>query len=127
MSSLKRKAGAAAGGKDAKKPKQDASLTSFFGPPKITSSSTSNAASSTPPEAQGAVPSKFNKEKWAESLNAEQKTLLKLEIDTLDPTWLAALKDELTTPSFLNLKRYLQKEIDSGKKIFPPLSEVYSW
>lgn len=126
MSSLKRKADAASG-KDAKKPKQDASLTSFFGPPKVTPSSTSNAASSTPPEAQGAVPSKFNKEKWVATLSAEQKDLLKLEIDTLDPTWLAALKDELTTASFLNLKRFLKKEIDSGKKVFPPLEEVYSW
>lgn len=122
MSALKRKADGV-GGKDAKKTKQDASLTSFFGPPKVTSSS----ASSTPSESQGAIPSKFNKEKWVASLNSEQKDLLKLEIDTLDPTWLAALKDELSTPSFLNLKRYLKKEIDSGKKVFPPLSDVYSW
>lgn len=121
MSASKRKADAAAAN-DAKKAKKDSSLTSFFGPPKITSS-----VSSTPPEAQGAVPPKFDKEKWIATLNDEQKDLLKLEIDTLDLTWLAALKDELTTPSFLALKRFLKKEIEIGKKVFPPLPEVYSW
>ena len=53
--------------------------------------------------------------------------MLKLEIDTLDPSWLAALKDEIVTPGFLELKRFLQKEIDSKQKIYPPLEDVYSW
>lgn len=108
---------------DSKKPKKDASLTSFFGQPKITpaANSGSNAA-----EAEG-VASKWDKEKWVAGLSAEQKDLLKLEIDTLDPTWLAHLKDEIVTPGFLGLKRFLKKEIDSGKTVFPPMEEVYSW
>lgn len=120
MATLKRKAALAAATNDAKKPKKDSSLTSFFGQPKIASSS------STPPKAQGAAPN-FDKEKWVATLSAEQKDLLKLEIDTLDPTWLAHLKDEITSNSFLNLKRFLKREIDAGKTIFPPLGEVYSW
>lgn len=124
MATLKRKAEQIAAGNDPKKPKKDASLTSFFGQPKVTTAT--NGTSSSPPEAQGAAP-KFDKQKWIDSLNAEQKDLLKLEIDTLDPTWLAHLKDDLTAPGFLALKRFLKKEIDSGKTVFPPLEEVYSW
>ena len=105
---------------DLKKPKKDASLTSFFGAPKVTPSKTSNGTVAPP-----AV--KFDKEKWVASLKPEQKSLLKLEIDTLDPSWLAYLKDDITSASFLELKRFLQQEIDQGKKIFPPLEDVYSW
>lgn len=72
-------------------------------------------------------PLKFNKEKWVAGLSAEQRKLLKLEIDTLDPSWLSQLKDEVLSPSFLDLKRFLQKEIDSKQKIYPPLEDVYSW
>ena len=122
MSSLKRKAATPAAN-DPKKPKKDATLTSFFGAPKIISSSKTGT---TAPEAQGSA-SKFDKDKWIAGLNAEQKDLLKLEIDTLDPTWLAHLKDDLVSPSFLNLKKFLKREIDSKQTVFPPLEEVYSW
>ncbi|KAK5097306.1 uracil DNA glycosylase [Exophiala xenobiotica] len=125
MSTLKRKAELTAAANDPKKPKKDSSLISFFGAPKVVSSTT-NGSSSSPPESQGAAP-KFDKEKWVSTLNAEQKDLLKLEIDTLDPTWLAHLKDEVVTPGFLNLKRFLKREVEAGKTIFPPLEEVYSW
>jgi len=70
---------------------------------------------------------KFDKEAWVAKLTDEQKELLQLEIDTLHESWLAHLKDEVKTPEFLNLKRFLQKEIASGKKVFPPLEDVYSW
>ncbi|RMD43982.1 hypothetical protein DV735_g1146, partial [Chaetothyriales sp. CBS 134920] len=70
---------------------------------------------------------KFDKEKWVASLKPEHKELLQLEIDTLDVSWLAHLKDELTSASFLDLKRFLKREIDAGKKIFPPMEDVYSW
>lgn len=52
---------------------------------------------------------------------------MKLEIETLDETWLAQLKDEVTSKDFLELKRFLKKEIASGKEVFPPLEDVYSW
>lgn len=60
-------------------------------------------------------------------LTDEQKELLKLEIDTLHESWLAALKDEVVSKEFLELKRFLKKEIESGKKVFPPMEDVYSW
>ncbi|GAM83214.1 hypothetical protein ANO11243_012000 [Dothideomycetidae sp. 11243] len=50
-----------------------------------------------------------------------------MELDTLDESWLAALKDELLTPSFLSLKRFLRDEHVKGQKIFPPAADVYSW
>lgn len=37
------------------------------------------------------------------------------------------LKDDLTTPSFLDLKRFLRDEALKGKKVFPPSEDVYSW
>ena len=122
MASLKRKAGAPTDSPTDSKKQKQGSLTSFFGAPKPAATSSAPAATKTAPP-----PVKFDKEKWEASLSTEQKSLLKLEIDTLDPSWLAHLKDDLTSSYFLDLKRYLQKELDSGKKIFPPLEEVYSW
>ncbi|KAH0841010.1 hypothetical protein FOPE_06573 [Fonsecaea pedrosoi] len=130
MSFYKRKDPPTSSPDDAKKPKKNGSLTSFFGPPKVTPKSggashengiASAAASSDPP------PPKFDKDKWVAGLTDEQRKLLKLEIDTLDPSWLAVLKEEIVTPGFLDLKRFLQKEIDSKQKIYPPLEDVYSW
>ena len=107
--SLKRKAADIAN--DAKKAKKNTSITSFFGAPKTTS----------------AVAAKFDKEKWIEGLNDEQKDLLKLEIDTLHDSWLPHLKDVLVSPSFLSLKRFLKQELASKKEIYPPMKDVYSW
>jgi uracil-DNA glycosylase len=113
---LKRKAGAA-GGNDAKKPKANGNIASFFGAPK--------------PAAKGsgadAPALKFDKQKWVDSLTPEQKTLLQLEIDTLHESWLAHLKDDITTTQFLDLKRFLQAETKAGRKWFPPAEDVYSW
>ena len=124
MSSTKRKAEPLTAA-DLKKPKKDASLTSFFGAPKPSTTNTSFSSDATVTAESPSL--KFDKEKWVASLKPEQKSLLKLEIDTLDPSWLAHLHSDLTTPSFLSLKQFLQKEIDSGKKVFPPLEDVYSW
>lgn len=60
-------------------------------------------------------------------MTPEQKELLQLEIDTLDESWLARLKEEVVTPEFLELKRFLKKEKESGAKIFPPEKDIYSW
>jgi hypothetical protein len=60
-------------------------------------------------------------------LTAEQKELLKLEIDTLHESWLKELKDEVTSAGFLELKRFLKRERESGKKILPKEEDVYSW
>ncbi|GAA5869352.1 hypothetical protein JCM1840_005447 [Sporobolomyces johnsonii] len=62
--------------------------------------------------------------------------LLRLECETLDPSWLALLQDELKKPYFLSLKKFLWQEglrgttekDDKGKaKVFPPARDVYSW
>ncbi|GME38813.1 Uracil-DNA glycosylase [Neofusicoccum parvum] len=117
--SLKRKAADAATA-DAKKPKANGSITAFFGPPKVSSTATNGAAAIKPT-------AKFDKEAWTKKLTDEQRELLKLEIDTLDESWLLHLKDEITSPEFLNLKRFIKKEQEAGKKIFPPMEDVYSW
>jgi uracil-DNA glycosylase len=125
MSSLKRKDVPLAGSADLKRPKKDGSLTSFFGTPKHAVPKANGAAPDG--SVQEPTPVKFDKDAWVSSLKPEQKELLKLEIDTLDSSWLAQLKEELVSTDFLNLKRFLQKEIDSNKTVFPPLEEVYSW
>ncbi|KAI9171773.1 uracil-DNA glycosylase [Paramyrothecium foliicola] len=113
MSTLKRKGDALPEG-EAKKPKANASIASFFAP----------AVKATP---KPAVSPSFNKQKWVEGLTAEQKKLLALEIDTLDDSWLAYLKDDIVTKEFLELKKFLDRETAAGKKWFPPKEDVYSW
>ena len=134
---LKRKAGevAATTAGAAKKPKANASITSFLKQPASEAksggaatqisplSSLTNPSPSDPPIAAP----KFDKAKWLEKLNEEQKELLKLEIETLHESWLSQLKDEILSKEFLDLKRFLKKEKESGKTIFPPLEDVYSW
>jgi len=136
---LKRKAADLAAASP-KKPKPHASITSFFTAPKPAATSTiatpgtsSTTSSTTVPASQQtqslpALPiAKFDKEKWVEKLSAEQKELLKLEIDTLHESWLAQLKDEVLSKEFLELKRFLKRELEAGKKVFPPGEDVYSW
>ncbi|RFU74256.1 uracil-dna glycosylase [Trichoderma arundinaceum] len=118
MSNLKRKAATTGNETEAKKTKANGSIASFFGAvPKPAGA----AASSASPAA------KFDKAKWIEGLTAEQKELLKLEIDTLHDSWLALLKDDVTSKEFLELKKFLNRETAAGKKWFPPKEDVYSW
>jgi uracil-DNA glycosylase len=128
--SLKRKAGDAPTS-DAKKPRANASITSFFTAPKPAPKASGPASNKTagPGEEQSAsLPvSKFNKEKWLATLNDEQKELLKLEIETLHESWLKELKEEILTKDFLELKRFLKREKEQGKKVFPPEADIYSW
>jgi uracil-DNA glycosylase len=105
---------------DSKKPK-GGSITAFFGAPKPKPANTESGSIPAP------RPSNFNKEKWVASLTPEQKELLQLEIDTLDESWLAHLKDEVVSTDFLNLKRFLKKEKEMNIKVFPPEEDVYSW
>ena len=116
--SLKRKATELPTSGDAKKAKANSSITSFFGQPKVTTSS----ATADAPAAK-----KFDKAEWLSSLTQEQTELLQLEIDTLHDSWLSYLADEIKSKEFLELKRFLKKEAESGVKIFPPFEDVYSW
>jgi uracil-DNA glycosylase len=112
--SLKRKAGEAA--TDAtKKPKVNGSITAFFGAPKPS------------PNSKTVAEAKFDREAWVAKLTDEQKDLLQLELDTLHESWLPHLKDVLLNPQFLNFKKFLQQELKSGKVVYPPMKDVYSW
>jgi uracil-DNA glycosylase len=123
---------------DAKKPKVNGSITSFFGAPKAAAAPTKvttavETAVSTAPPATNTdadalpLPQSDWKKKWIASLTEEQKHLLVLEIETLHESWLKELKDEITSASFIGLKRFLKKEHEAGKKIFPPAIDVYAW
>ncbi|KAH8727187.1 uracil-DNA glycosylase-like protein [Phaeosphaeriaceae sp. PMI808] len=112
--SLKRKAADAA--TDAtKKAKANGSITAFFGAPKPS------------PNAKTGAAAKFDKESWVAKLTAEEKNLLKLELDTLHESWLPYLKDVLLTPQFLELKRFLAQQLKNGATVYPPMKDVYSW
>jgi uracil-DNA glycosylase len=114
--SLKRKAGEAA--TDAtKKPKPNGSITAFFGAPKPSPNS----------KASSAAAARFDRDAWVSKLTDEQKELLQLELDTLHESWLPHLKDVLVNPQFLELKRFLRNELKTGKTVFPPMKDVYSW
>lgn len=113
--SLKRKAASAA--TDAtKKAKPNGSITAFFGAPKKDPNAPSSAAAA-----------KFDKDAWVAKLTDEQKELLQLELDTLHDSWLPHLKDVLVSPQFLELKKFLKAELGSGKTVYPPMKDVYSW
>ncbi|KAH3670721.1 hypothetical protein OGAPHI_001236 [Ogataea philodendri] len=75
---------------------------------------------------QTVTTSTFDKQKWIDSLTPDQKDLLRLEIESMDVSWLSLIHQELTKPYFLNLKRYLQTEW-KNQTIFPPKENVYSW
>ena len=118
----------------AKKPKANASITAFFGQPKVNASSSAKSNGSSQPasspaaaEADTPAVAKFDKDAWVAKLSAEQRELLKLEIETLDESWLAVLKDEVASREFLDLKKFLRKEAEAGKTIYPPSKDVYSW
>ncbi|VEU21723.1 DEKNAAC102411 [Brettanomyces naardenensis] len=73
------------------------------------------------------VSQKFDKQGWIKTLTPEQRELLDLEINTMDESWLAVLHQEMTKEYFLDLKKFLKSEWSSGKVIFPPQKDIYSW
>jgi uracil-DNA glycosylase len=110
--SLKRKAAdAATAAAASKKTKANGSITAFFGAPKTTPKAEVN----------------FSKDEWVAELSDEQRELLELEIDTLHDSWLPHLRDVLVSPQFLELKRFLKKELQAKKTVYPPMRDVYSW
>lgn len=109
--SAKRK-GTALSASDPKKAKSNGSIAKFFGGSSPSSSPTSSA---------------WDKDAWVKKLTQEQRQLLDLEINTLHESWLRELKNDITSESFLSLKRFLRSEAQSGQKIFPPSEDVYSW
>lgn len=69
----------------------------------------------------------FNREKFIEALTDEERTLLNLEITTMDASWFEILHSEITKPYFIELKKFLNKEWESSTPIFPPKEDIYSW
>lgn len=149
---LKRKAGEIAtataetitAAASSKKPKVNASITSFFAASqssttKVTTAGTGNetdtandspttAPTSNTVTSSGSVPtSTFDRAKWAAQLSPEVRDLLALEIAHLEDGWLAALKEEIVSEGFLGLKRFLRSEKQAGKTVYPPEDEIYSW
>lgn len=127
MSSLKRKTAAAAAAEASKKAKTNGSITSFFGAPKATPSASTSGSASASTFSPANPASKFDKAAWVAKLTPEQKKHLALEINTLDPSWLALLKDEIVKPEFIALKKFIEGEVRSGQDVFPPSDDVYSW
>ncbi|GAA5907014.1 uracil-DNA glycosylase, partial [Sporobolomyces salmoneus] len=86
-------------------------------------------------------PSDFSVESYQASLSSKgsdptEADLLRLECETLDPSWLSLLQNELKKPYFRKLKEFLWKEGLRGTKdkdskgkwtVFPPAHDVYSW
>jgi uracil-DNA glycosylase len=109
--------------------KKARAITSFFAPLGAASSgaASSSAPAGSAPKASTTTRPKFDKERWASKLSDEHKSLLQLEINTMEQSWFRALKDELITPEFLSLKRFLRSEKDGGKTIYPPEEDIYSW
>lgn len=66
------------------------------------------------------------KQQFVKKLSPEHRTLLELEINTLEDSWFQALHKELTKPYFIALKKYLKQQ-RSSHKVFPPEEDVYSW
>ena len=136
---------------DPSKKTKNTSITNFFSQPKPAAKPAASAPSSSQPSstpngtnesadapastasslpAEPAVPlavKRFDKEAWIAKMSPEQKELLKLEIETLHESWLPYLADEITSQSFLGLKRFLKAEAEKGIKIYPPSADVYSW
>lgn len=69
----------------------------------------------------------FNKQRFIDSLTADQRQLLDLELTTMEDSWLELLHKELTKPYFLALKRFLLKEWAGPTPIFPPQHDIYAW
>ncbi|KAJ1956912.1 uracil DNA glycosylase [Dipsacomyces acuminosporus] len=51
----------------------------------------------------------------------------RLELDTIDPSWLQYLLPQIKQPYFAQLKKFLKEEDQKGKTIYPQAIDVYSW
>lgn len=116
-----------------KKPRVDASVTSPKAeavedeqPVASTSTSTTIASSATNAKIEAF------KSSLSTSGDPSEAELLKLELDTIEETWLQALLPAIKSSTFLSLKRFLWKEGLRGvdikqNSIFPPAQDIYSW
>ncbi|KAJ2081161.1 uracil DNA glycosylase [Coemansia sp. RSA 988] len=60
-------------------------------------------------------------------VNNLDPTEYRLELVTIDPSWLTRLAPELNKPYFRELKRFLKQQEMAGKQVYPAARDVYSW
>ncbi|GAA5875046.1 hypothetical protein JCM16303_004993 [Sporobolomyces ruberrimus] len=111
-------------------------------PPVSAGGAASSSTTAAPlPSTSTTPPSAFSIDSYKETLskNGSEPTeadLLALECETLDPSWLSLLRDELRKPYFRSLKEFLWKEGLRGTEdrdpkgkltVLPPAHDVYSW
>ncbi|KAJ1662031.1 uracil DNA glycosylase [Coemansia sp. RSA 1813] len=106
-------------------------IDSYFNPTKKQASKGSSSEKSAKPSRSSTPSASKGNGKGKETMVKKQVPKdhpeLKLEYETIDPSWLEHLEREFTKPYFTKLKRFLQEQADQGKTIFPLARDVYSW
>ncbi|KAJ6631016.1 uracil-DNA glycosylase [Mycena sp. CBHHK59/15] len=75
----------------------------------------------------------FSLSAFVDALPEDARALLALECDVMGKSWLKVLKDELTKPYFLALKKFLYAEGVRGAhdappaRIYPAPKDIYAW
>ncbi|KAJ3099675.1 hypothetical protein HDU97_002889 [Phlyctochytrium planicorne] len=102
-----------------------------------TPSSDESASASAPPavETKEAASRNVKPKKVQASLNfavkvqlsSEQEKYLELEKRTMAADWYNAFLTEMRLPYFITIKKSLEKELASGKTVYPDLDEIYSF
>ncbi|KAJ2807639.1 uracil DNA glycosylase [Coemansia guatemalensis] len=96
-------------------------LDSYFkGPSKKIASNNSNEK---PKEAKKQIPATSD----SNDVSKLDPTEYRLELATIDGSWLVRLAPELNKPYFHELKRFLKQQEEAGKQVYPAARDVYSW
>lgn len=66
------------------------------------------------------------KNKFFANLDEKVRSLLNLELLTMDDSWFDKLQSEFTKPYFQELKEFVGKE-QATHTVFPPPRDIYSW
>lgn len=66
------------------------------------------------------------KKTFSANLDEKVRSLLNLELLTMDDSWFNKLQSEFTKPYFQNLKEFVGKE-QATHTVFPPPRDIYSW
>lgn len=64
--------------------------------------------------------------KFSQKISPTLEELLKLEKNTIDPTWFLQLETEFIKPYFIKLKNFLKNET-MKHSVFPKKEDIYSW
>ena len=63
---------------------------------------------------------------FSKNLSTNLRSLLLLELQTIDDSWFPHLMDEFKKPYFVKLKQFVNKE-QADHTVFPPPNDIYSW